>query len=249
MQEDSPSEERLETQDEHPGHETPNPIGDENEDSNTNCGCKKKNCQCCLELCLNFVIAAQTNEAPIFKRKHRKAVLKRVNEIWGCKANKKKADKRQCCIQLNVKSTVTALDPPLPKQVNLAGAKGRKERANIAKMYPPRSKKCINVFVVKKTAGKSKRGIIIKGYADKKLQSIFMEKSGSTDKFATLIAHEVGHILGLRHRKNKKGKNNLMIHKIDKRNVNLAPTQCAKARESAFLSNIKKRCIPHAEGK
>jgi hypothetical protein len=202
----------------------------------------------CKKLCLDIKVGPRAGGGPVMTKDQVKAVIKRVNEIWGCTVP------GQCCIEFTVSDDDIHLTPNgLKSKVKVKTGDPTDEHK--AAVNVDRSKTCYNVYYVETMeppAGDSKSypGMTLR---DDNASVMVQDppNSGYTNEtLATLTAHELGHALDLAWDPKGTDDDGVDKHSNKKKNVmyknadlgtQLNDKQCTKARQSSRLKDDEDR--------
>ena len=182
------------------------------------------------EITINVYVSTNSKGTPLKAPKDIQKAIDVANEIWA-----------ECGIKIKVRIIAGAYNPTLPRKVKIQGKGGKKERTAVAEDFPHMDKKDWNVLIIKEAIGKEEadpkkadgKCFRLKGFCDSDTRTIFVESYG-IKILGQILAHEVGHALGLEHTETD-GKRNLMRKSARGSNKKLTEDQCKKANKSKFL--------------
>jgi hypothetical protein len=201
----------------------------------------------CKTKCLDIKVGPRAGGGSVMTKPEVQAVIKRVNEIWGCTAP------GQCCIEFTVADADIHLNPTgLSAKVKVQD--GATDDEHKAAVHIDRSKTCYNVYYVETMQappGKDFPGMTLKDDDASVLVQYPPDAGYTNETLATVTAHELGHALGLAWddggtddegvKKHSKNSTNVM-HNIANLGTKLNAEQCAKARQSPLLQDSGSDC-------
>jgi hypothetical protein len=191
----------------------------------------------CRRMCLDIKVGPKAAGGPVMTKDEVKAVIKRVNEIWGCTAP------GQCCIEFTVADGDIHLTPAgLKATVKVKEREPHDEHKQAVKIA--RSATCYNVYYVENmepvgaAAGKFFPGMTLKDENASVLVQYPPGAGYTNETLATVTAHELGHALGLawdnsdtddKGVKKHSSKPTNLMHNVANLGTKLNADQCAKA--------------------
>jgi hypothetical protein len=211
------------------------------------CCCPSENPKC-KTLCLDIKVGPRAGGgAAVMTADEVKAVIKRVNEIWGCTAP------GQCCIEFTVADADIHSNPNgLKDTVKVNDA--NPDADHVAAVQIERSTTCYNLYYVetmKAPPGKNFPGITLFDQNASTMVQYPPNAGYTNETLATVTAHELGHALGLARdqagtddkgvKKHSKNSTNVM-HNIANLGTKLNAEQCAQARQSPLLKDKTTDC-------
>jgi len=200
----------------------------------------------CKTLCLDIKVGPRAGGGAVMRKDEVKAVIKRVNEIWGCSAP------GQCCIEFTVADGDIHLTPNgLKPTVKVDPGPATDEHK--AAVNVDRSKTCYNVYYVETMepppGDEFYPGMTLKDDNASVLVQYPPNRGYTNETLATVTAHELGHALGLAwdpgtdddgvDKHSDKPKN--VMYKSADLGAQLNAKQCEKARKSPLLKDDDNR--------